>query len=169
MAATTTCAGRWGHVWLSGKTKNTRKHHLAHMWLWFNAGLRPVAALMHTVCVSHSVFVLSSVRQILLQLYRFLCSLLGWGLNTFVGWYRCLKLNLPPLMLVPSFHFWFVFQAILFSKRFLRIIHTIVGHKDKGSLRLSSSSQVSQGDTIKPWEKTLSHNPQMTLGVRRLL
>lgn len=31
---------------------DSQKHHLANMWIWFNGGLPPVAASLHTVCVS---------------------------------------------------------------------------------------------------------------------
>lgn len=33
---------------------NARMHHLANMWMWFIAGLPPVAVLLHTVCVTQS-------------------------------------------------------------------------------------------------------------------
>lgn len=34
------------------EASNGRTHYLDNMWIWFNAGLLPVAALLHTVCVS---------------------------------------------------------------------------------------------------------------------
>lgn len=49
-----TYVGRWGHVWFSGKHRNARKYHLTNMWIWFNAGLVPVAEPLHIVCVSRS-------------------------------------------------------------------------------------------------------------------
>lgn len=59
------------------KPSNARKHHLANMWIWFNTGLLPVAALLHTVCVSQSSLFCLLCGVQLVCFFCVPCSLLG--------------------------------------------------------------------------------------------
>lgn len=59
----------------ASKPSNARKHHLANMWIWFNAGLLPVAALLHTGCVSQDS--LFYMQDSLYVFFSMPCSLLG--------------------------------------------------------------------------------------------
>ncbi len=69
-------------LWEAPKASNAREHHLANMWMWLNAGLLPVAALLHTVCVAlSSLFCLLHGEQ----LVCFSACPLEFWLQSFLG------------------------------------------------------------------------------------